>query len=76
MNKKQFMSGAPFVVKNIPGFDWAYTEHQFGGEVRISNGTTVVVVEIEEITEHWFVVECWLNKHTDGRIFFNLCELK
>ncbi|NLI72783.1 MAG: hypothetical protein GX361_08675 [Bacteroidales bacterium] len=76
MRKEDFICSKPFVVTNIPGFDWTYTEHLYGGEVRITNGKTAVVVEVEQITPDYFVIDCWLNRHTDGRIYFKNCELK
>lgn len=76
MNKLQFLQNIPFVVKNIPGYDWVYTESMFGGEVRISNGRHTQTVEVEEINIHYFVIECWLNRHTDGRIYFKNCVVK
>lgn len=76
MTKQDFTQNKPFVVKNIPGFDWVYTEYLWGGEVRISNGKHTQTVEVEQINEFFFVVECWLNRHTDGKIYFSNCELK
>lgn len=76
MTKNDFMANRPFVVKNIPSYDWTYTEHLYGGEVRITNGRHTQTVEVEQINEHYFVIECWLNRHTDGKIYFNNCELK
>lgn len=76
MTRAQFKSGKPFVVKNIPCFDWVYTEFLFGGEVRISNGKNTQTVQVEEINENYFVVDCWLNSHTDGKIMYTNCELK
>lgn len=76
MTRQQFITHNPFVVKNYPTFDWVYTEQLFGGEVRISSGSHRQVVEVEQITEYYFVIECWLNKHTDGKIYFSQCELK
>ena len=76
MTRKEFLSGRAFVVSNIPGWDWQYSEDLYGGEVRISNERHARRVEVEEITQDYFVVECWLNNHTDGRIYFQNCDLK
>lgn len=76
MTKEQFQKNSPFVVNYIPGYDWVYTENVFGGEVRISNGRHTQTIEVEQITPDYFVIECWLNRHTDGKIYFKNCELK
>lgn len=76
MTRTQFLQNTPFVVPCYPGFDWIYTENIFGGEVRISNGRHTQTIEIEQINEDYFVVECWLNRHTDGKIYFSQCEIK
>lgn len=76
MTRSDFKQQRPFVVPCYPGWDWVYTENMFGGEVRITNYRHTQIIEVEQITEDFFVIECWLNRHTNGRIYFKECELK
>ncbi len=75
MTKQDFIQGKPFVV-NAYDYDFQYTEITHGGEVVISNGTKSQTVEVEEISNSYFVIHCWLNKESNGKIYFKNCELK